>query len=72
MKHDEKLFGGVIFVSCSLDAVPLFPSVHLVELAENKPQHKQQILPDLFPILIISVDICPVHNICILKIYLCL
>ena len=41
MNADEKLFDGYMFVSLSLDEVPLFPFVHLMELTENKPQHKQ-------------------------------
>ena len=41
MNIDEKSFDGFMFVSLSLDEVPLFPFVHLTRLAENKPQHKQ-------------------------------
>ena len=61
---DEKTFDSVIFVSWSLDAVPLFPYVHLTELAENKAQHKQWSFPAIFPILILSVEPSHVHIIC--------
>ena len=50
----------------------LFPSVHLIELAENKPQHKQQSFPGIFPILILYVDPSPVNILCTLNIYLCM
>ena len=41
MNHDDELFGSVMFVSLSLDAVTLLPFVFLVVLAENNPQHNQ-------------------------------
>ena len=41
MNPDENLFGGYMFVYWSLREVPLLPSVHLVALAENKPQQHQ-------------------------------
>ena len=70
MNPDEIVFGGVHFFSLSLDAVSLFPSVHLMELAENNPQHKQRSFPTLFPLIILSVYPSPVQIICTPKVYL--
>ena len=61
MNIDEKSFDGYMFVSWSLDEVPLFPFVHMMELAENNPQHKQWSFPALFPLLILSVVPSPLH-----------
>ena len=71
-KSDEKFFDGVIFVSWSLYAVPLFPSVHLAELAENKPQDNQWGFPGLFPLIILSVYPSPMHILWTPKHYQCL
>ena len=46
-KSWREFFDCVLFVSWSLLAVPLFPSVHLTELAEKKPQRKQRSFPAL-------------------------
>ena len=54
-------------VSCSLDAVILFPSVHLMESGLNKPQHKQQSFPDPFLFPNISVEPSHVRIFCTLK-----
>ena len=61
MNPDEDLLDSVIFVSWSLDAVPLFHSIHLIESAENNCQHKQQSFPALLPLLILSADPSSVH-----------
>ena len=50
-----EIFDGVIYSSWIIDAIPLFLSIRLIELAENKPQHKQQGFPACFPILILYV-----------------
>ena len=72
MYPDERLFDGYILVYWSLHKVPLLPSVRLVALAENKPQHNQRSFLRLFPLLILSVVPSPVHIICTPKLYLCL
>ena len=72
MNPDEKLFDGYIFVSSILHEVPLLPSVHLMELAENNPQHNQLTFLHLFPLIILSVVPSPVHILCTQKNYLCL
>ena len=72
MNIDEKLFDGYMFVYWSLCAVVLFDSVHMMELAENKPQHNRQSFPGLFTLLILSVDPFPEHILCTPKYYLCL
>ena len=54
--NPDDFFNGVIFVSWSLHAVPLFPSDHMMELSENNPQHEQQNFTDIFLLLILSVE----------------
>ena len=72
MSPDEKLFGSYTFVFLSLHKVSLLPSVCLVALAENKPQHNQWSFIHLVTPLILSVVPSPVHTICTPKNYLCL
>ena len=72
MNPYDTLFGGYVFVYFSFHKVPFLPSVRLVALAENKPQHNQWIFLRIFPVLILSVVPSLVHILCSPKnIYVC-
>ena len=60
VKLEEKIYQED-FVSYVEAYYELSPSIHTLELAHNKPQHKKRSLPGIFPPLISPVEPSPVH-----------